>query len=65
MPGTLYVLCAVCGKATKGGRAPRLAFGRSGTGKVGDGTFRYPRRHKGPDGEPCPGNIEEGVWETR
>jgi hypothetical protein len=43
--------CPCCGKETAG-RLP----------KRGDRTFRYPRRHKGPDGKPCPGNIEEAKW---
>jgi len=53
MAGTLFIICAVCGKATKAGR------------HTPDDTVRYPRRHKGQDGLPCPGNIIEGVWETR
>lgn len=52
------VKCAECGKLTAG-RLPRA--GRH----EGDGTFWFPRRHKGPDGQPCPGNVEEGeVIET-
>ena len=47
--------CVECGKLSTG-RLPR--DGRH----VGDGTVRYPRRHKGPDGKPCPGNIEEAEW---
>ena len=46
--------CAICGKLTAG-RLPR-------SGKyVGDGTFRYPRRHY-INGQPCPGNIIEAEW---
>ena len=52
---TVFV-CASCGKETAG-RLPR-ANGRT----LGDGTVRYPRRHKGPDGRPCPGNILEAAW---
>lgn len=48
------IRCPVCGKLSTG-RCPRW----------GDGTFRYPRRHLGPDGEPCPGNIMEGEWVGR
>ena len=36
--------CVVCGKLTAG----RKTF---------DDAERWPRRHKGKDGEPCPGNI--------
>lgn len=43
--------CSICGKPTAG-RVPR----------GGDGTFILPRRHNGPDGQPCRGNIEEVVW---
>jgi hypothetical protein len=55
--------CSVCGKITTG-RLPRLSKGMwSGDNlHVGDGTMRYPRRHKGPDGQPCPGNIEKAKW---
>jgi hypothetical protein len=53
----LIVRCAVCQKATAGGRLPRV--GRH----TGDGTFRYPRRHNGEDGKVCPGVFEEGLWE--
>lgn len=45
--------CAVCNKLTSG-RKP----------KGGDGTFYYPRRHKGPDKKPCKGNIQEAIWFT-
>lgn len=45
--------CVVCGKLT-GGRIP--ARGR------GDGSFRFPRRHRRPDGKDCPGNILEAEW---
>jgi hypothetical protein len=45
--------CSVCGKLTAG----RLPSG-------GDGSFYFPRRHKGSDGRPCPGNIEEAEWVT-
>lgn len=45
--------CTACGKITAG-RVP--------TG--GDGTFRYPRRHKGPDGATCPGCYTEAEWVT-
>jgi len=47
--------CVICGKLTTG-RVPRAS-----SGEVGDGSFRYPRRHKFK-GEPCPGNIEEAEW---
>ena len=47
--------CVECGKLSTG-RLPR--DGRY----VGDGTVRYPRRHKGPGGKPCPGNIKEAEW---
>jgi len=48
--------CAHCGKLTAGGRLPRV--GR----EKGDGTFRFPRRHNGTDGQPCDGNIMEAEW---
>lgn len=43
--------CVVCGKLTAGCIPAR-----------GDGTFRYPRRHNGKDGKPCPGNGREAEW---
>jgi hypothetical protein len=47
--------CVVCGKITAG-RVPR-------EGHVeGDLSARFPRRHKGIDGKPCEGNIEEAEW---
>lgn len=46
----------MCGKVTTG-RMPRLNGYH-----YGDGSFRYPRRHKGSDGKPCSGNIEEAEW---
>jgi len=42
--------CIICGKLTAG-RIPR----------GGDGTLRYPRRHKW-NGRPCPGNYREAEW---
>lgn len=50
--------CVVCGKITAG----RVPVSFTNHRERGDGTFRYPRRHKGPDGQPCPGNIEEAEW---
>ena len=50
---SIRVRCAICGK-TSAGRRPR----------GGDGTFLFPRRHKGPDGEPCDGNVREADWIT-
>lgn len=50
--------CVVCGKVT-GGRLP-VSF--SNHRERGDGSFYYPRRHNGPDGKPCPGNIQEATW---
>ncbi len=44
--------CVVCGKLTAGRQ----------TGKHSDRSERFPRRHNGPDGEPCPGNIEFAEW---
>lgn len=46
--------CVVCGKLTAG-RLGRVY------GEIGDGTHRFPRRHK-RDGKPCPGNILEADW---
>lgn len=50
--------CVVCGKETAG-RLPRNPDRRH---EIGDGTARFPRRHKGKDGKPCPGNILEAEW---
>ncbi|UTU07738.1 hypothetical protein CcrC1_gp054c [Caulobacter phage C1] len=47
--------CVVCGKLSAG-RLPRE--GRH----VGDGSERFPRRHKGGDGADCPGNILYAEW---
>ena len=44
--------CVVCGKITAGRQ----------TGRYSDRSERYPRRHAGPDGEWCPGNIEYAEW---
>lgn len=47
--------CTVCGKLGAG-RMPR-------EGKVkGDGSARFPRRHKGPSGRLCPGVHIEAEW---
>lgn len=51
----LYIICRYCGKATLGGRLPGKGHHK------GDGSFRYPRRHKFKDND-CPGNIVEGTW---
>lgn len=50
------ITCTVCGKVTKGGRLPRE--GRH----TGDGSERFPRRHKGKDGHVCPGVYLFGIW---
>jgi len=46
--------CVVCGKLTSGRlpRAPR---------EPGDGSFRFPRRHRMKDGggKMCPGTLQE------
>lgn len=44
--------CVICGKISDGRR----------TGRYSDLSERYPRRHKGSDGKPCPGNIEFAEW---
>jgi len=51
--------CVVCGKLTAG----RISRGRYDEG-IGDGSARFPRRHKGKDGKPCVGNIQSqiGQW---
>lgn len=54
-PAATRFRCVVCGKLTAG-RIPRA--GRH----AGDTTARFPRRHKGPDGKPCGGNILEAEW---
>ena len=48
--------CIICGKVTTG-RMPR-ENGR----RHGDGSERFPRRHNGTDGKPCPGNVLEAEW---
>ncbi len=63
--------CQICGKLTAG-RLPRAGsdiwdevfhkYRRVETWHVNDGTMRYPRRHKGVDGKPCPGNMLEAEW---
>ncbi|UTC28763.1 hypothetical protein MARCHEWKA_02510 [Brevundimonas phage vB_BpoS-Marchewka] len=52
----LIVQCVVCGKQTANGRLPRLGRHK------GDGSERFPRRHRGRDGEICPGVFEFGSW---
>jgi cytochrome c5 len=42
--------CQACGKITVG-RMP----------KHGDGTFYYPRKHKGEDGNTCEGVYDEAI----
>jgi hypothetical protein len=42
--------CQCCGKITVG-RMP----------KGGDGTYYFPRKHKGADGETCEGVYDEGI----
>ena len=42
--------CQCCGKVTAG-RMP----------KGGDGTYYYPRKHKGDDGETCEGVYDEAI----
>jgi hypothetical protein len=46
------VECAHCGRETAGRRPAG-----------GDGTFYFPRAHKF-EGQPCPGNLREGIWKT-
>lgn len=46
--------CTVCGKLTTG-RVPGTKWMK------GDGTWRYPRRHK-VKGKPCTGNLLEAEW---
>lgn len=52
----IIIQCAVCGKETANGRLPREGA------HTGDGSERYPRRHKGADGRVCAGVFEFGVW---
>ncbi len=47
--------CTVCGKLTIGGRLPATKWAK------GDGTYRYPRRHK-IDGKYCKGCYLEADW---
>jgi hypothetical protein len=49
--------CVVCGKLTAG----RISRGTYFEG-VGDGSARFPRRHKGLDDKLCAGNIQEVEW---
>lgn len=49
-------MCAECGKLTAG-RLPR-----EGRHRPGDGTARFPRRHKDKSGKACPGNTVEAEW---
>lgn len=49
-------MCPECGKLTAG-RMPRDSHG-----SPGDGTLRFPRRHKDKSGNACPGNIAEAEW---
>lgn len=46
--------CPVCGKLTSG------RIGNNGKER-GDGSHRFPRRHK-VNGKDCPGNIEDALW---
>lgn len=46
--------CVVCGAVTAGRRPVHPHHHR----ERGDGTLYFPRRHHGPDGEPCVGNTE-------
>jgi hypothetical protein len=50
--------CVKCGKISAG-RMPRK--GRH----TGDTTVRFPRLHRGADGQPCPGNVWEAEWVER
>ena len=50
--------CVVCGKITSG----RVPMNYRNHHERGDGSMRYPRRHKGADGKDCEGNIEEAIW---
>lgn len=52
----LIVRCVECGKNTLWGRLPRNT-----SRDVGDGSFRYPRRHS-VNGQVCPGSFAEGDW---
>lgn len=52
----VIIQCTTCGKETANGRLPR-------EGRLkGDGSERYPRRHKGRDGKVCPGVFVFGAW---
>lgn len=55
--GTTRFKCVRCGKLTTG----RIPVNPHNHREVGDGTFRYPRRHK-LNGELCPGVYEEAEW---
>lgn len=48
--------CAVCNLLTSG----RVPVG-SNHKERGDGTFRYPRKHK-LNGRVCPGSYLEAIW---
>ncbi len=47
--------CVICGKITAG------RLGRAGR-HTGDGSARFPRKHNGADGRPCPGNVFDADW---
>lgn len=49
--------CVVCGKVTAG----RLPVNQGRHRERGDGSFYFPRRHAGPDGETCEGVFDEAV----
>lgn len=52
----VIIQCVVCDKQTANGRRPM-------EGRVrGDGSERYPRRHRGDDGRVCPGVFALGRW---
>jgi len=53
-PGVRY-RCRVCGKITAG----RLPVNPHNHRERGDGTFHFPRLHKGSDGQICDGCYEE------
>ena len=50
--------CVVCGKLTAG----KIPFNFDRTNERGDGTFRYPRKHKLKNGKICPGTYQEAEW---
>jgi hypothetical protein len=55
---TIKFKCSICGKLTSG----RMPINPHNHKEKGDGSFRYPRRHKNENGGYCEGNYKEAIW---